>query len=133
MLKGKCNCNTVSFEIDTLVQDVFVCHCSICRRSTGGTGIAVTVVRNNSFHWLTGKEQISLWSKPGHDWQTSFCSICGSTLPGKNDEHNMYIPVSLFCDGVENLKVAHHLFVGSKAAWEEIGDDGKQHVGAYKK
>jgi len=33
--------------------------------------------------------------------------------------------------GAERLKVAHHIYVGSKANWEEIGDSGKQHFGAF--
>jgi len=133
MITGECNCGVVSFEISTPVEDIFICHCSICRRSTGGTGIAVTIVQNDRFKWLTGKSSISTWSKPHHDWQTRFCSVCGSPLPGKNSEHNLYVPVSLLSEEAENLKVAHHIFVGSKAYWEDISDQGKQHIGAYKK
>lgn len=132
-MKGECNCGAVSFEIDTSVQDVFICHCSICRRATGGTGIAVTIANSKYFSWLGGYELIKTWRKPNHDWETSFCTICGSPLPGKNDDQNMYIPVALLTSGTENLKVSHHLFVGSKAAWEEIGDSGAQHMGAYEK
>jgi len=31
-------------------------------------------------------------------------------------------------EGAECLRVQHHLFVGSKADWDVIGDDGAQHV-----
>ncbi len=27
----------------------------------------------------------------------------------------------------ESLRVTHHIWVGSKADWDEIGDDGVQH------
>ena len=131
LIKGECNCGAVSFETSSSVEQVFICHCSICRRSTGGAGIAVTIVEKDSFNWLSGKALINTWHKPNHDWQTSFCTVCGSSLPGKNDKERIYIPVSLLNCGTENLKVAHHLYVGSKAAWEVIGDEGKQHLGAY--
>jgi len=39
--------------------------------------------------------------------------------------------VSLLNSGTEKLKVVQHLHVGSKASWEEIGDEGKQQEGAY--
>jgi len=39
--------------------------------------------------------------------------------------------VSLLNSGTEDLKVMHHLHVGSKASWEEIGGSSKQHDGAY--
>jgi len=131
MITGECNCGVVSFEISIALTNVFVCHCSICRRSTGSAGIAVAIVNNDNLKWLTGNENITTWSKPDHEWQTSFCATCGSSLPGKNDESNMYVPVSLLNNGVEQLRVAHHIFVGSKANWEEIGDSGKQHIAAY--
>ena len=131
MLKGNCNCGAVSFELSQSVKDVYICHCSICRRSTGSSGIAVTVVKNEHFQWLSGIELIKTWQKPNHDWQSSFCTECGSPLPGKNDEEQMYVPVSLLNEGEENLKVVHHLFVGSKAAWHVIGDKGVQHEAAY--
>ena len=40
MATGECNCGAVQFEIDAQLSGVFVCHCSICRRSTGSNGIA---------------------------------------------------------------------------------------------
>lgn len=131
MIKGHCNCQDVTFEITTEVTDVYVCHCSICRRATGSNGIAVIVVNNDDFAWSSGKELVKTWDKPDHDWQTSFCHTCGSTLPGANDSERMYVPAGLIMQGDEKLKVAHHIFVDSKASWDEIGDDGKQHKCAF--
>ncbi|MBX2848830.1 MAG: GFA family protein [Acidiferrobacterales bacterium] len=106
---------------------VFICHCSICRKSTGSGGIAVCVINNDDFQWVSGKESIDTWHKPNHDWQTSFCKKCGSPLPGKNNEAATYIPVGLLDGGHEKLSVKHHLFVDSKGPWEKIKDDGVQH------
>lgn len=49
---GSCNCGSVKFGINTEISDVYVCHCSICRKSTGSGGIAVTIVRNGNFSWI---------------------------------------------------------------------------------
>ena len=83
MVRGACNCGGVSFEVAVDVTDIYLCHCSICRRSTGSNGIAVVVVDNEKFKWTNGEEMITSWAKPGADWQGWFCSVCGSTLPGK--------------------------------------------------
>ena len=131
MAIGECNCGAVAFEITSKISDVFICHCSICRRSTGSNGIAVVVIRNSDFRWVRGEKRINTWHKPEHDWKTSFCQNCGSPLPGVNDESRMYVPVGLISEGDENLKVAHHIWVGSKATWDEIGDNGKQHQQAF--
>lgn len=131
MVEGGCNCGAVTYESDIEVSDVYICHCSICRNSTGSGGVAVSIVQTNSFRWVTGFECISYWSKPGQEWHTNFCKVCGSALPGVNDEDNMYIPVGTIKNGDDNLKVVHHLYVNSKSTWEEIGDSGEQHPEAY--
>ena len=129
MLTGQCNCGAVMFEIGKPVSKIYVCHCSICRRYTGSNGVSVVVIENESFKWLKGRSGVRTWKKPDADWESNFCSVCGSSLPGKNDEAHMFVPAGLLPDDVENLEVAHHIFVGSKANWDEIGDAGNQHDG----
>ncbi|WP_152593844.1 GFA family protein [Thalassotalea sp. ND16A] len=51
MVTGECNCEAVAFEITSNISDVFICHCSICRRSTGSNGIAVTIINISDFRW----------------------------------------------------------------------------------
>ena len=128
-MKGQCNCGTVEFTIAQPLSDVYVCHCSICRSSTGAGGLAVVIVEKTHFTWLSGREKVNTWSKPGHDWVTSFCTCCGSPLPGENDDAHVYVPVSLLPD--ISLNVAHHIWVDSKASWEQIADDGVQHPKGY--
>ena len=127
----ECNCGAVAFEILSPLSDIYVCHCSICRRFTGGAGIPVIVIRNDQFKWLRGQDNIRIWSKPDADWDANFCATCGSSLPGKNDEERMFIPAGLLPSEFEGLKVGHHIFVDSKARWDVICDDGKQHKEAF--
>ncbi len=131
MAYGECNCGAIAFEISAELSQIYVCHCSICRKSTGGSGIPVVVVNNDDFIWLHGEDHIATWKKPGMDWQGWFCKTCGSPLPGANDEKRTFVPVGLISKGGEKLKVAHHIWVASKANWDEIGDDGKQHHEAF--
>ncbi len=132
MISGQCNCGSVRFEISTEPSGVYVCHCSICRRSTGSNGIAVVVVPNEDFRWTAGSENITQWSKPNSNWETWFCNTCGSRVPGHNDPARMFVPAGLLADTEGRLKVIHHIWVGSKAHWDEIGDQGKQHAQAYR-
>lgn len=73
-----------------------------------------------------------MWKKPDADWESWFCKTCGSSLPGPNDASRMFIPAGLISEGGENLQVAHHIFVESRAVWDEIGDAGKQHRAEFK-
>lgn len=130
--RGSCNCGAVKFEVAQKLDSVFVCHCSICRKSTGCGGIAVTVVPAEALKVIQGHSNIKQWRKPNHDWLTNFCDCCGSPLPGENDAQHRYIPVSLLDTGDEQLQVKHHLFSDSKASWEHISGPGKIHPGEFK-
>lgn len=131
MITGACNCGAVQFEVDAALSGVYVCHCSICRRSTGSNGIAVVVVDNDRFRCVSGREHIVTWKKPQSHWQTWFCGICGSRVPGENDATRMFVPAGAITQGGEGLKVIHHIWVGSKAPWDVIGDAGQQHTEAF--
>lgn len=131
MANGACNCGAVSFRITADLSDVIICHCSICRRATGSNGIAVIIVDNDKFVWVGGEEFITSWRKPGADWEMSFCRKCGSPVPGINDESRTFVPAGLISDGGDNLAVAHHIWVDSKAAWDELGDGGRRHHEAF--
>ena len=127
MITGECNCGEVSFTLSCSPQDVIICHCSICRRFTGNNGIAVVVVDKTQFNWTKGLSNITVWTKPGHDWQSNFCKTCGSSVPGENDDSRMFVPAGALTTNIEDLKVTHHIWTGSKASWDEIADGGKQH------
>lgn len=127
MAKGACNCGAVSFETTAELSDVYMCHCSICRRATGSNGIAVLIVDNDQLQWTSGEDLIQSWKKPDADWEMWFCSRCGSPVPGSNDEQRMFVPAGSLVEGYDELVVAHHIWVDSKAPWDEIGDDGRQH------
>ena len=131
MTRGECNCGAVAFEIRDVVSDIYVCHCSICRRSTGSNGIAVIVVDKDRFRWTHGEDRVATWKKPDVDWQTWFCSVCGSALPGENDATRMFVPAGSITEGGDALRVKHHIWVDSRAVWDEIGDTGQRHPESF--
>jgi hypothetical protein len=128
MPDGRCNCGAVQFVVDMELSDVYVCHCSICRRFTGANGIAVLVVPNEKLRFVSGRDNVATWKKPDGDWYCAFCRICGSPVPAENSASTMFIPAGALSTGTDAMKVVHHLWVGSKAPWDVIADSGQQHV-----
>ncbi len=92
--------------------------------------MTVVVLRNDDFKWLSGQENVKVWKKPDADWDANFCSVCGSALPGVNDPDTIFVPAGVLPPDIEGLEVKHHIFVGSKACWDQISDTGKQHHAA---
>ena len=122
-LNGSCLCSAVSFAIDGKVTDIYQCHCSVCRKATGSSGISVFLASGACFRWLSGESNIRLYVT-----ESGFCTTCGSRLPDPNPEGTTFwVPAGLMDDRDLGVKVGAHIFVGSKAAWDAIGDDGVLH------
>lgn len=117
MLKGSCLCKGIQFEIDGLHSRISRCHCSLCRKTTGGGPTAEIVA--SGFRWLSGSDLVV--DGPKH----AFCRVCGAHAPYPvgGDGSRFFIPVGSL-DGDPPLQVGQHIFVGSRAGWEAIGADG---------
>jgi hypothetical protein len=54
-----------------------------------------------------------------------FCGVCGSTLCGILNEAVHGVTLGTV-DGDPGVTIQRHIFVGSKAPWDEIGGDTPQ-------
>ena len=123
-MHGRCLCSAVQFEVEPATA-IGMCHCSKCRRVSGVASNAEFMASKDQFKWTQGEASITRFAFPD-GWHTAFCSICGSPLPKLHPNGGAYwVPAGLIEDLV-GLKVAGHIFVGSKAEWDEIAGDGPQ-------
>jgi hypothetical protein len=123
MYQGSCLCGAVRFELHGGIKSIVCCHCSRCRKAQGSAFATNGVVQETEFTFVAGAELLNGYeSSPG---QTKyFCRQCGSPLFSKNS-HNpgqLRIRLGLIESDIEERPEAH-IFVGSKANWEEICDD----------
>lgn len=71
---GKCLCGAVTFTAD-IQPKITACHCSMCRKWTGG--VMLTVGGKDIRY--TGEDAIKTYKSS--DWaERGFCSHCGSSL-----------------------------------------------------
>lgn len=125
MLRGKCLCEAVAFEISGATPRLYQCHCSLCRKQGGSISNTATIVAKDNFRWLSGEDRISSFVLPT-GFRSDFCSTCGSTVPNPLRNTPYYwVPSGLF-DGSEKLQIAVHLYVGSRAAWDTAPLSGTQ-------
>jgi hypothetical protein len=118
-MRGKCLCGKVEFEVLGRIARLYQCHCGLCRKQSGSSSNTATIVTENHFRWLAGKEGISSWVKDT-GFRSDFCSTCGSPVPNPlRSTDYWWIPAGLL-EGESEAKVAAHLFIGSKASWDEI-------------
>jgi len=122
MMKGKCLCESVEYEISGVLGPIYNCHCSKCRRWHASAFRTRASVNKNQFHWLKGEENLSFYKSS--DYITKyFCKTCGSPLISTYDNKpDIYgIPLGGI-EGIDDLKIEAHIFVGSKASWFQITD-----------
>lgn len=127
MYKGSCLCGAVKFKISSGIRNIVYCHCSECRKAQGSAFATNGIVDNNNFKIISGEDQLSAYeSTPG---QTKyFCRHCGSPIMSKNLSRPDQLRVRL--GTIESdlaEKPAAHIFVSSKANWDNITDDLPQY------
>jgi hypothetical protein len=120
--EGSCLCGGIQFGVSSPLPGIIQCHCSLCRKSSGAAGIATLSVPASQFSWICGEDLVATYERPT-GYGNVFCKVCGSPAPEAHPVRQRYrIPAGLLTDSAE-LRVAEHIYVGSKAHWEVIAGD----------
>ncbi len=121
-MKGKCLCGSIEVVADTQTK-VGLCHCSMCRRWSGGPMFAVHCGPNVEFK---GSEPATYQSS---DWaERGFCRQCGTHLFYHLLPSNEYIlPAGLFQD--EQFELDSQIFVDEKPSFYELKNQTKNMTG----
>jgi hypothetical protein len=117
MIEGNCLCKGIQFRIVGRHSEISMCHCSLCRKTTGGGPASEITVDGNGFVWLAGKDLVA--DGPKH----AFCRVCGCHAPYSIKDGKINVPVGAL-DGTPAIAVGRHIYVASKASWDLIGNDG---------
>ena len=91
-------------------------------------GFASTLfVATDTFHWRSGQEHVRRYALPAPRTSAAdFCGDCGSAVPlVVAGSPFAMLPAGAIDTPLPKLPAAH-LYVGSKAAWCEIGDAGEE-------
>jgi hypothetical protein len=124
-IPGSCLCGAVRFVVHGRPPPVGMCHCSKCRKASGVASNAVLNVRRERLTWLAGEDNLQTFTLPS-GWSAVFCRTCGCPAPNPTpDGDRVWVPAGSL-DADPGPRVAGHIFVGSKASWDIIGDDGPQ-------
>lgn len=121
---GRCLCGEVEFEIVGMVPNLYQCHCSQCRKQSGSSSNSATLVTTKQFLWRAGENLITRF-KERSGFNSHFCSLCGSPVPNQlAGGEFIWIPAGAL-ETSKDLEVVAHLFVESKASWEQICNTGR--------
>lgn len=123
MYQGSCLCGSVKFTISGPINDIIYCHCSLCRKAQGSAFATNANVNLHDFNFLSGETNLTVYKTSTHQTKM-FCKSCGSPILSKdsNKPDNIRIRLGTLESDISE-RPGKHIFVASKANWEEITDD----------
>jgi hypothetical protein len=123
-VEGSCLCGGVRFEVTEPFLWANYCHCSRCRKHSGAFGGIQGRVPRSGFRLLSGDELIEVF-RPDDGRVKAFCRVCGSSLFGGDWPDGDEVAIRFGAlDGDPGIRPEFHAFVDSRAAWDELPDDG---------
>jgi len=123
MYKGSCLCGKVQFEIASEIKDIVHCHCSNCRKAQGSAFATNGNVEKDGFKFVCGEDELTGYQSSSQRTKY-FCKHCGSPIMSKNTLAPNIVRIRLgSLEGDIQEKPKAHIFVASKANWEEINDN----------
>jgi len=79
MIKGRCECGAVSYEVDGEITDFSHCHCSQCRRLHGAAFASFGGVSRDKFQYLSGQSVLRIYASSDTTDRVS-CGVCSSQI-----------------------------------------------------
>jgi hypothetical protein len=127
-MTGSCLCGGVRFEVTEDFLFVSACHCTSCKKISGGAGTMSGRANTSAIRVLAGEELLTTF-QPAEGTAKTFCSVCGSNLFGGGWPQSEQASVRLSTlETPFDRKPERHVFVRSVAPWETLPDDGAERV-----
>ncbi|RYE69823.1 MAG: GFA family protein [Rhizobiaceae bacterium] len=117
MFTGGCACGAIRYRLRSKPYDTGWCHCRVCQRASGASGMVFTTIRLSQFVIEKGDDRI------GHFATTTFgsrgyCRDCGSplTIHDLNKSEEIDVAVGSL-DEPDAFTPGFHLFASEAPAW----------------
>jgi hypothetical protein len=128
-IRGSCLCGGVAFELSGPPQVARYCHCTRCRKARAAAHAANLFVPESGIRFTRGASQLVSYKIPeALRFTQSFCGVCGGKLPRVDPARKLAVVPMGALDDDPGIRPSEHIFVGSKAAWDEIHDGLPQHA-----
>jgi hypothetical protein len=122
--RGGCLCGGVRYEVRGPLRDIVACHCSECRRSTGGLWHATAARREDVTVHETGALR---WYRSSDSARRGFCRDCGASLFFDPDDRPFLGITAGTLEAPTGLRHRVHIFTDEAGDYYAIDDDLPKH------
>ena len=117
-ITGSCLCQQVAYVVRGNLGVFQYCHCSRCRKFSGSAFASNLWVSPGDFDWLRGEELVGRYELPeARHFATSFCRLCGSSLPWLAQSGKAVVVPAGTLDGDPGIRPFQNIFCASRALW----------------
>lgn len=118
-ISGGCLCGGVRYEIAGDLSAPIACHCSQCAR-TSGNHAAMASCRTDDLG--LARDETLAWFRSSAEVERGFCSRCGGNLFWRAAPGAVTYVTAGTLDRPTGVRLAEHIYVGSKADFYDIAD-----------
>ncbi len=118
VLNGGCFCGRIRYEAGGEPFNASVCHCTICRRTSGAPFVAWFSVPRSQFR-VTGEPRRFRSSGKA---TRSFCSECGTPLTFERDQADEIDITTASLDDPNGVPPADHIYASTRLGWVRLAD-----------
>jgi hypothetical protein len=122
---GSCLCGRVAYVVTGPVLRAQHCHCSRCRKARAAAHASNFFTAIDGVRFTRGEDALRSYKVPDAKFYTqAFCGACGSPMPRLDAGRGLASVPMGSLDDDPGVRPTRHIYVGSKAPWYEIPDDG---------
>ena len=122
-ISGRCLCGRVRYEAEAFLENGYICHCTICQRSTGQPAEITVLIKAGTLRYLKDKPKYYVSSPDG---KRGFCGHCGSRLVWQalraEDDWLTNITVGTL-DRPQDALMTRHIYADTQLPWYKVCED----------
>lgn len=117
IIRGRCLCGKVEYEIENKYDQFYICHCEQYRRTTGLAFAANVFGRPEKFNFTAGAKGVKRFDHNERGFTKAFCMECGSGGPYLNSTGKAIVVPAGTLDAEPEFNAKNVIFHSEKTCW----------------
>lgn len=120
---GGCLCGRIRYEAEVFLHNGYICHCTICQRSTGQPAEITVLIKAGTLRYLGEEPRYYVSSGDG---KRGFCAECGSRIVWQalraEDDWLTNVTVGSL-DRPAEARMTRHIYADTQLPWYHVCED----------
>jgi hypothetical protein len=122
-VSGGCLCGSIRYEADVFIKNGYICHCTMCQKSSGQPAEIGVLVKAGTLRYLKGEPKYFVSSQIG---KRGFCAECGSRVVWQATDPEQDWTTNLCVGGLDepsDARVTCHIYADTQLPWYRACED----------